>query len=197
MDTECASMRAHLSASKALATSDVPRRRCIRRCQPWRSGLALSHFDRPPGVPIVDVLGPQRPPRLPTHSASTTAAIAGTPPFNRQDAGTRSLIGGVAVDARPAGRTVVVSTDGRYPQSANRRVPNVAWPFRPHLRADGGQAAARSAPHRRARRRVPRSAVRDDSTHSPPETLAGPGRMPPLLGGIAYAPRPPRSFVRW
>ena len=124
-------------------------------------GVPASLFDRPPGVPIVDVLGPQRPPRLPTHSASTTAAIAGTPPFNRQDAGTRSLIGGVAVAARPAGRTVVVSTDGRYPQSANRRVPNVAWPFRPHLRADGGQAAARSAPHRRARRRVPRSAVRE------------------------------------
>jgi len=194
VDTECASMRAHLSASKALATSDVPRRRCIRRCQPWRSGLA---FRSPAWRPDRRCSGSPKTARLPTHSASTTAAIAGTPPFNRQDAGTRSLIGGVAVDARPAGRTVVVSTDGRYPQSANRRVPNVAWPFRPHLRADGGQAAARSAPHRRARRRVPRSAVRDDSTHSPPETLAGPGRMPPLLGGIAYAPRPPRSFVRW
>jgi len=34
-------MRAHVSASKALSTSDVPRRRCIRRCQPWRSGLAF------------------------------------------------------------------------------------------------------------------------------------------------------------
>jgi hypothetical protein len=36
-----------------------------------------------------------------------------------------------------------------------------------------------------------------DSTHSPSATLASPGRMPPLLGGIAYAPRPRGSFVRW
>src|SRR5438045_8193618 len=104
---------------------------------------------------------------------STTAAIAGTPPFNRQDAGTRSLIGGVAVDARPAGRTVVVSTDGRYPQSANRRVPNVARPLRPHLRADGGQAAARSAPHRRPRRRGAAPAVPARLYALPPRPAAG------------------------
>jgi len=44
----------------------------------------------------------------------------------------------------------------------------------------------------------PSYAIRpDDSTHSPSATPASPGRIPPLLGAIAYAPRPRGSFVRW